>query len=159
MKACKTLLTGLAFALFAPWALAAQPAGDTSTGTWKLNVAKSTFGSESSPKGETRIYSVTPQGTHVVIETEAADGKSTKTDATITYDGKPRPVKGNPDYDSAAATRIDRYETKVDLIRKGQVIGSLLRVVSQDGKTMTVDMMTQKLDGTTETAMSVYQRQ
>jgi len=159
MKACKTLLTGLALALLAPWALAAQPAGDTSTGTWKLNVAKSTFGSESPPKGETRIYTVNPQGTHVVIEDEAADGKSTKTDVTITYDGKPHPVKGNPDYDSAAATRVDRYETKADLIRQGKIIGVLRRVVSQDGKTMTINIRTQKVDGTTETAMSVYERQ
>jgi len=31
--------------------------------------------------------------------------------------------------------------------------------VSQDGKTMTINIRTQKVDGTTETAMSVYERQ
>src|ERR1700693_2363875 len=123
MPAGKTFVLGSAFALFAPLVLAAQPA-DTSVGTWKLNVAKSAFGSQSPPKAQTRTYTATPHGTRVVIEEQGADGKTTKTDLTVTYDGKPRPASGNPDFDAVAATRGDAYETKADLIRTGKVIGS-----------------------------------
>ena len=67
-------------------------------------MAKSTFGSETPPKGQTRIYTPDPKGTHVVIEDEAADGKKTKTEVTISYDGNVHPAAGNPDSDAAAAT-------------------------------------------------------
>lgn len=159
MQAWKTFIVGSALALVVPVVLAAQPGSDTAVGTWKLNIAKSTFGSETPPKGQTRTYTASPNGLHVVIEEEAADGKKTKTDVTITYDGKPHPVSGNPDYDSAAATRVDPYETKADLIRGGKVIGSLRRVVSQDGKTMTINIKIERANGSTDTALSVYERQ
>lgn len=158
MQAWKTFVLGSAFALLAPLVLAAQ-ATDTSVGIWKLNVAKSAFGSQSPPKAQTRTYTATPNGTHVVIEEQGADGKTTKTDLTITYDGKPHPASGNPDFDTVAATRVDAYETKADLIRNGKVIGSLRRLVSQDGKTLTINMRTERADGRTETALLVYDRQ
>jgi hypothetical protein len=66
---------------------------------------------------------------------EAADGKKTKTEVTITYDGKVHPAAGNPDWDSAAATRIGPNET------------------------MTMNIRVTKANGTTETALSVLDRQ
>ena len=159
MSVWKTLIVGLALTLGAPLALAAHHSGDSSIGTWKLNVAKSTFGSMAPPRSQTRIYTATHKGTHVVIEEEAADGKMTKTDVTITYDGKPHPVSGNPDFDSLSATRLDSYETKANLIRNGQVIGLLRRLVSEDRKTMIINTRIERANGNTETALSFYDRQ
>jgi hypothetical protein len=158
MTSWKTLIVGSALALLAPVAFG-QSGSDNSIGTWKLNLAKSTFGSESPPKGETRTYSQTPQGTHVVIEDEAANGQKSKAETTLSYDGKPQHLSGNPDYDSVASHRVDAYETTADLIRNGKIVGQLRRVVSKDGKTLTINLKRTKADGTTETAMSVYERQ
>jgi hypothetical protein len=160
MQMWKNLIVGLALALVAPVVLAAQSGGDTSIGTWKLNLAKSAFSSQTPPKSQTRIYTASPTGgMHVVIEEVAADGKSTKTDVAIVYDGKPHPASGNPDFDSAASKRIDAYETTADLIRNGKVIGLLRRLVSQDGKTMTINIKTEKADGSVATALYFYDRQ
>jgi hypothetical protein len=159
MNAWKTLVVGSALLLAAPWALAAQPASDSAAGTWKLDLAKSTFGSGSPPKSEMRTYTVTPRGTHVVIETEDAKGQKSKNETLLTYDGKPQVLKGNPDYDTVTTTRIDANETHADMIRQGKIIGSLRRLVSPDGQTMTINVKTNRADGTTETAMSVYERQ
>jgi len=159
MQMWKTWIVGSALALVAPLALAAHHSADSSIGTWKLNVAKSTFGSLAPPKAQTRTYSATHKGTHVVIEEEAADGKMTKTDLTITYDGKSHPVSGNPDFDSVAATRLDAYETKANLIRDGRVIGLLRRLVSEDRKTMIINTRIERANGNTETALSFYDRQ
>jgi hypothetical protein len=159
MQVWKTFIVGSALALVIPVVLAAQPGSDTAIGTWKLDMAKSTFGSATPPKGQTRTYTASPNGLHVVIEEEAADGKKTKTDLTVTYDGKPHPASGSPDFDSAASTRIDPYESKADLIRNGKVIGLLRRLVSQDGKTMTINIRIERANGNTETALSVYERQ
>jgi hypothetical protein len=158
MNVWKSLVLGLTLALIVPFALAAQ-SSDTSLGTWKLNVSKSTFGSEAPPKGQTRIYTADPKGTHLVIEDEAADGKKTKTEITISYDGKVHPAAGNPDWDSAAATRVGPSETKADLYRNGKPVGTLRRLVSDDGKTMTMNIRVTKASGTSETSLSVYDRQ
>jgi hypothetical protein len=158
MTSWKTLIVGSALALLAPLAFA-QSGSDNSIGTWKLNLTKSTFGSESPPKGETRTYSQTPQGTHVVIEDELANGQKTKSEVTLTYDGKPQKLSGSPDYDAVASHRVDAYETTADLIRNGKVIGQVRRLVSKDGKTLTINQKRTKVDGTTETALSIYERQ
>ena len=78
MNARKTLILASALSLVVAVLEAAQPAEDTSAGTWKLNIAKSTFASNAPPKSETRTYTVTPDRTHVVIEDEYADGKTMK---------------------------------------------------------------------------------
>jgi len=159
MTVWKRLLLGSTLVLLAPVVLAARSGADVSLGTWKLDLAKSTFSSLTPPKSETRTYSAAPGGTHIVIDTEAADGKNNKTEVTIAYNGKVHPVTDNPDYDAASARRLSRYETVADLIRGGKVVGSLRRLVAQDGKTMSINLKLTKADGTTETAMSVYERQ
>jgi hypothetical protein len=159
MNTWKSLVLGCALALLLPTSFAQAPGTDSSAGTWALNVAKSTFGSRSPPKSEIRTYSVTSKGTRVVIEDEAANGTKSKTETLLTYDGKPQPVSGDPDYTSVTTKRVDRYVTTADLLRDGKVIGTLRRVVSQDGKTMTINIRLDKANGTTETAMSVYERQ
>jgi hypothetical protein len=159
MNSWKSLVLGSALALLAPTAFAQQPATDTSAGSWTLDIAKSTFGSRMPPKTETRTYTVTSKGTRVVIEVEAANGTKSKTETLLTYDGKPQAVSGDPDYSSVTTKRVDRYVTTADLLRDGKVIGTLRRVVSQDGKTMTMNIRLDKANGSTETAMSVYERQ
>jgi hypothetical protein len=158
MNIWKSVVLGSALAFIVPFALAAQ-SSDTSIGTWKLNVSKSTFGSETPPKGQIRIYTADPKGTHLVIEDETADGKKSKTEITISYDGKVHPAAGNPDWDSAAATRVGPSETNANLYRNGKPVGTLHRVVSEDGKTMTMNFRVTKASGTTETSLSVFDRQ
>jgi hypothetical protein len=158
MNAGKALFLGSMLALLVPVVMAADAAADSSLGTWKLNVAKSTLGSGTVPKAETRTYSATSLGTHVVIEDEDASGKKTKTETLLTYDGQPQKVVGNADFDTVTTKRVDKYETTADLIKGGKVVGSLRRLVSKDGKSMTVNQKVLKPDGSTETSMSYYER-
>jgi putative NIF3 family GTP cyclohydrolase 1 type 2 len=140
-------------------AIAAHTPADSAVGTWQLDVAHSTFGSQNPPLSQTRIYRPAPHGMHVTILEQDANGQKTHTTLTITYDGKPHPVKGNPDYDHASATRVDQNEINGNFLRAGQVVGNLKRVVSPDGKTLTINTRYTKADGTTETGLSVYRRQ
>jgi hypothetical protein len=138
---------------------AAQPAEDTSAGIWRLNIAQSTFASNTPPKSEIRTHTVTPEGTRVVIEDEYADGKKTKVETLVTYDGEPRQTTGSGIWDSTATKRIDRYVTESDLLRNGKVIGKVRREVSADGKTMKMNYVINRPDGTTVSTMSVFERQ
>ncbi len=157
MTAGKSLLL-VAALVVTSLAFGAESSSDAAMGTWTLDVAKSTFGSQHPLKSQTRIYRPAPHGTHVTIVEEDASGHQTRTTLTITYDGKPHPVKGNPDYDHASATLVDPNEVDGTFIRNGQPVGDLKRVVSADGKTLTINARYTKADGTAETTMSVYQR-
>jgi len=158
MNAGKALFLGSMLALLVPVVMAADATADSSLGTWKLNVAKSTFGSGKVPKSETRTYSATSLGTHVVIEAEDDSGKKSKTETLLSYDGQPQKVVGNADFDSVSTKRVDKYETTAELLKGGKVVGSLRRLVSSDGKTMSINQKVLKPDGSTETSMGVYER-
>jgi hypothetical protein len=158
MNARKTLTLASALSLVMTVLQAAQPAEDTSAGTWKLKLDESTFASNTPPKSETRVHTVTP-GTRVVIEDEYADGKKTRVETLVTYDGKPQPTTGTGIWDSTASKRIDRYVTESDLLRNGKVVGRVRREVSSDGKTMRVLYVINRPDGTNVSTVSVYERQ
>jgi hypothetical protein len=102
---------------------------------------------------------VTPKGTRVVIEDEYADGKKTRVETLVTYDGMPQPTTGSGIWDSTATKRIDRYVTESDLLRNGKVVGRVRREVSPDGKTMKVFYVINRPDGTNVSTVSVYERQ
>jgi hypothetical protein len=159
MNAPKTLILASALSLVVTVLQAAQPAEDTSAGTWKLKLDESTFASNTPPKSETRVHTVTPKGTRVVIEDEYADGKKTRVETLVTYDGKPQPTTGSGIWDSTATKRIDRYVTESDLLRNGKVVGRVRREVSPDGKTMKVLYVINRPDGTNVSTVSVYERQ
>ena len=159
MNARKTFILASALSLAVTVLQAAQPDEDSSVGTWKLNVTKSTFAQNPPPTKETRTYTVTSEGTHLVIEEEFADSTKLRIETLVTYDGKPHVSVGSSDFDSVAAKRIDRNVTTADLLRNGKVIGSLRREVSPDGKTMKMNYVINKADGTTVSTMSFFERQ
>jgi hypothetical protein len=100
-----------------------------------------------------------PDGTHVVIEDEYADGKKTKVEILITYDGRPQPSTGSGIFDSIATRRIDRNTTTADLLRNGKVIGTVRCEVSPDGKTMRMFYVINRPDGRSVSTLSVFERQ
>ena len=113
-------------------------AADAVVGTWKLDVAKSTF-SGTAPKSGTRVYAETADGTVLDQKTVGADGKENSMHTAIKYDGKDYPVTGNPDAESVSAKVIDAHTTHFTMKRGGKVVGTVHRVVSADGKTLTVN--------------------
>lgn len=121
-------------------------AADAVVGTWKLNVAKSKF-SGTAPKSATRVYAPGADGTSLDQKIVGADGKEMSMHVTIKYDGKDYPVTGNPDGDSVAAKVIDAHTTDFTIKNGGKVVGTVHRVVSADGKTLTVNNKGTHSDG------------
>ena len=121
-------------------------AADAVVGTWKLNVAKSKF-SGTAPKSATRVYAASADGTSLDQQIVSAAGKEVSMHVTIKYDGKDYPVTGNPDGDSVAAKVIDAHTTDFAIKKGGKVVGTVHRVVSTDGKTLTVNNKGTHSDG------------
>jgi hypothetical protein len=56
----------------------------------------------------------------------------------VAFNGKDVPVKGSPSYDMTSAKRIDANTTELIRRKAGKVVQTARRVVSADGKTMTI---------------------
>jgi hypothetical protein len=154
-----TLFIGVLFAVSTASVIAAPAASDPAIGTWKLNVAKSTFSPGPAPKSQTRTYVETPQGIKLTVSTTAADGKETSATLTFKDDGKPYTVSGNPDFDAVAVTRSDAMTAHSTETKAGAVVGTGVRTVSKDGKTLTFMQKGTHANGTAYDNVSVYDRQ
>jgi hypothetical protein len=130
------LVGGLSLIIGSSRAVFAQ--SDPAIGTWKLNVAKSKYNPGAPPKSQT--ITITAAGNGITVMSRGTDsaGKPLATDYTVAFDGKDVPVKGSPSYDMTSAKRIDANTTELIRRKAGKVVQTARRVVSADGKTMTI---------------------
>ena len=152
----KMLIVGT---VLASGAVVAAPAADPLIGTWKLNVAKSKFSPGPAPKAQIRNYAESAQGTTLTLKTTAADGKETTTSLTFRDDGKPYPASGNPDFDTVSVTRLDALTVHSAQLKAGVTVGTGVRTVSKDGKTLTFAQQGTHASGVKYDNVLVYDRQ
>ena len=143
---CGAILTAEAGSVF-PQAKAAQAkpgdakatqARDPRTGTWTLNLAKSTYKPGPPPKSQTVRIEPSGQGEHVRSEAINTNGTRVVTEYTAAFDGTDYPLKGSPVANTVSLKRIDQRTTERVDKKDGQVMLVYKRVVSPDGKTLTV---------------------
>jgi hypothetical protein len=151
----KTLIVGAILAI----GTSAASAADAVIGTWKLNVAKSTFSPGPGPKSQMRTYAESAQGIALTIKTVAADGKESTTTATFKEDGKPYPMSGNPDFDAVSVKRVDALTINSTQMKAGVSVGTGVRAVSKDGKTLKFSQKGTHVDGEKYDDVLVYDRQ
>jgi hypothetical protein len=132
---------------------------DPVVGTWKLNLAKSTYAGIPPSKSQIRTYSRSGQDITLEMKTVSAAGKETTTRATYKFDGKDYPSMGNPDFDSLSGTQIDANTAEFTLKRAGKQIGQIRRVVSNDGRTLTINYVITNADGIQTAALTVFDKQ
>lgn len=110
-------------------------AADPVVGTWKLNVAKSKFSPGPAPKAGERVYSESAGVYTLNQKIAAADGKENA--LQLQYrDGQE--VKQSGTADSTIAKKVDANTWNFEIKMDGKVIGHVHRVVSADGKVLTV---------------------
>ena len=134
-------------------------ARDPRTGTWILNVAKSTYKPGPAPKRQTVRIEPSGQGEHVRSEALNANGTRVVMDYTAAYDGTDYPLKGSPVANAVSLKRIDAYTTERFDKKDGHVVLVYRRVVSADGKTMTVTINGVNAQGQQVSNTVVFQKQ
>ena len=132
-----TLALATVLAAFGVVHLAAQTA-DPLVGTWELNIAKSKYSPGPAPKSETRTYVVAGQDIKATLKGVDAEGKPTSAEWTVNTDGKDRPATGFADLDALSLQRIDAFTVEFTQKKAGKVVGTGTRVISKDGKVMTI---------------------
>lgn len=135
----KTLLVGTVLAIGGAAVASAADATDPVVGTWKLNLAKSTFNpAAAAPKSQTRAYKATADGIDMMFTGVAADGSAVNGKSTFKYDGKDYPISGSADFDMLSLKRIDATTIESTQKKAGKAVGTTTRSVSGDGKVLTL---------------------
>ena len=112
---------------------------DPMNGTWKLNVAKSTFSPGPAPKESTVTIESEGSGRKVSVTGVAGDGSPVKWGYTGNFDRKENKVTGtNPDADVVMLRRLTDRTTRTTykLAGKQTLVNGVS--VSEDGKTLVV---------------------
>lgn len=133
-------------------------AADPVVGTWTLDVAKSKFSPGPAPKSGTRVYSESADGQTLDGKSVGASGKETSIHVTYKVDST-SPVPNSPDQDAVTTKRLDARTWDFTLTKAGKVVGTIHRVVSADGKTLTVHNKGTWADGVAYDDTLVYTRQ
>jgi hypothetical protein len=134
--------------------LAAQ---DPRVGTWNLNVEKSKYSPGPAPKSQVLTIEAAGDAEKVTSEMVTAAGK-TSTTYTAPYDGKPHPIKGSETADSVTLKRIDSHTTERVDSKAGKPVTTYHRVVSKDGKTMTVTIKGTDVKGQATNNVVVFEK-
>ena len=134
----RTLLIGTALAIGGTAVALAADASDSVVGTWKLNLAKSTFSPGPAPKSQMRAYVATADGIDMMYTGVAADGSAVNGKSTFKYDGKDYPITGSADFDTLSLKRVDASTIESAQKKAGKTTGMTVRTVSGDGKVMTL---------------------
>src|SRR5438132_10197789 len=149
---------GLALAASVP----AQSKDDPSIGTWKLNVAKSTFTPGPPIKADTRSYDVQDGWLIVTTETTAADGTRTGVRFAAKFDGKDYPQIGRfaPTVALISYQPVDKQTLEYTVKdTNGKVTSTNTRIVSADGKTMTIEQHSTDPSGRAVVNIELFERQ
>ena len=135
-----------------------QAQADPTIGTWKLNLAKTKYNAGQAPKSTTLVIEAAGQGVKLTSNTVLADGTARKISYTASYDGKDAVVTGTPDYDGMS---LKKTANGFEGSRKkaGKVVQTYTRVVSADGKTMTVTSTGTTAAGAKVDNVQVYDKQ
>lgn len=164
MHSCwRTLTLGIVLALGvllgADIANLSAQASDPRMGTWKLNVAKSTYSPGPAPQALTVKVEPSGQGENATAEFVNADGTRTATQYTANFDGKDNPLTGSQIADTVSLERINASTTDRTDKKGGTVVQTLRRVVSQDGKTMTVTTKGTNAQGQAVNNVAVFEKE
>jgi hypothetical protein len=152
----KKILSLIVFAgvFFASPAFAADPV----VGTWNLNVAKSKFNAGAELTAGTRVYTEAGGLYTLNQKLTGADGKQ-KSNRVQYRDGKDEKQATAGPVDTTLGKKIDANTWDFDLKKDGKVVGHVHRVVSADGKTLSVQNTGVQLSGATGDETLVFDKQ
>jgi hypothetical protein len=157
----RKLVIGALYLVIGLWITTATLwAADPFVGTWKLNLAKSKYSPGPPPKNVTITYEATENGIRATTEGINAEGKPIATTYSATYDGTDVPVTGTgAPYDTIALKRINPNSVELTTKKDGKVVGKGKRVVSKDGKILTVTTKGTSAKGEPTNNVAVYEKQ
>jgi hypothetical protein len=148
------VLAGLSFT-------AAVCAADAFTGTWKMDVAKSTFAKGREVSELTSVIVEQGDSAVVTVKGTAADGKPISVKYTVPLKGGPISYTegGPPAGVSVMSKRVNPTTIDSTSMMNGKEIGSTHVTISADGKTLTLVRKGTDARGMSVGGTEIYHRQ
>ena len=125
-------------------------------GLFQLNLSKSKYSLPSAPMSQTVCFQA---GRATVVGIDGDGNAIAVVFPELVRDGRPHPVTGSADYDTASSTHVDAYTTNASYMKAGKVVRTSTNVTSQDGKTYTVTTTGTDASGRQINYISVYEKQ
>ena len=129
---------------------------DLLLGTWQLDLGKSRYNPGPPPRNETRTYVRDKDGMKGTIHRRRDDGREEVIEYRADFDHE-FPVIGTEAYDTIRLKRIDSRTAEAVLSHAGRVFGTARRVISEDGRTLTITFR-QEDRGILESNIAVYRK-
>ena len=133
-------------------------AADANMGTWKLNEAKSKFGTGAT-KNTTVVYEAAGDMVKVTVDGIDSDGKPVHSEWTGKFDGKDYPVTADATSDARSYKKVDDHTMQLTVKKDGKVTATGRIVVAADGKTRTVTTSGTNPKGAKVKNTAVYDKQ
>ena len=128
-------------------------------GTWKLNLAKSTYTPGPAPKSGTTKFEPWQDGVRGTMDLVDPEGNKLHIEVAARFDGKDYPLKGSPMADAISLKRIDERQTDIVWKKDGKVTLTGKSVISQDGRTTTMTQTGKDPQGRTVNNVIVHDKQ
>jgi hypothetical protein len=140
-----------------------QPSGkhlaDPFIGTWKLDVAHSTFSPGPPPKSLTVRIERSGQGEKTTAHGVNAEGKATQSEFTANYDEQDHRISGSATADTVSLKHLNPKSTQRTDKKEGKIVETRTRKVSNDGKTLTVAFVGNYPNGKRVNHQLVFEKQ
>jgi len=141
------------------FAAGALYAADPWMGTWKLNEGKSKIPADTQ-KNHTVVYKSGMMGkVKITVDGTDAEGKPAHNEWSGKFDGKDYAVKGDPNSDMRAYTKVNDHTLNMTAKKAGKVTMSGRAVLSADGKSRTVTLNGTNAKGKKVKAVAVYDKE
>ena len=128
-------------------------------GTWKLDAAKSKLEGSGIGPSATARYETADNGLKVSVEATDPKGQPLNFSYQASLDGKGGTVTGNPNQDTISIRRVNAHTLTATGKKDGKVTWTDRRVVSADGKTMTITRNGTDPQGKKYHATAVFEKQ
>jgi hypothetical protein len=134
-------------------------ATDPFAGKWTLNVKRSKYPPGACPKRMVIEMETVGRGVHYSSETILANGNSTRSEYTANYDGTPVIVVGaHGILLPVSLKRMAANAVVASYTKALQVVATSRRVVSIDGRVMTITTTSRDRSGKVVTNVGVYEK-
>jgi len=133
-------------------------AADPFSGTWVLNLSKSTL-PPPPPQSQTSHIKASSKSIRIRELIVNDKGKQMSIAVDAKFDGKDYPITGSPFVDTVAYQRVDSHTLKGIVKKAGRVVTTEKATVSPDGKTLTGTYSGTDLTGKQVTGVAVFEKQ
>jgi hypothetical protein len=128
-------------------------------GTWKLNAAKSKLEGSGVGQSATVQIEVIENALKATVQATDPQGQPLNFSYQAPLDGKPGTVTGSPTTDTVSVRSVNDHTLTAQGKKAGKVVYNDRRVVSKDGKTMTINRNGTDPNGKKFHAVLVFEKQ